>query len=80
MDIHNCSSWLYDYIAPVIHHYAQPCAACHLLQLIARWQCCVTDLQHTVQMLRSIVQDRGWIHDDEVHLQNTALMFTAVKT
>ncbi|DBA97916.1 TPA: hypothetical protein ACH3X3_012765 [Trebouxia sp. C0006] len=32
------------------------------------------------EMLRSIVQDRGWIHDDEVHLQNTALMFTAVKT
>jgi len=33
-----------------------------------------------VQMLRSIVQDCGWIHEDEVDLQNTALMFTAIKT
>lgn len=32
------------------------------------------------EILRSIVQDRGWIHDAEVELQNTALMFTAVKT
>jgi len=78
--IHNCSSWLYDYIAPAIHHFAQPCAACWLMQLTARWQCCITDSQHTVQMLRSIVQDCGWIHEDEVDLQNTALMFTAIKT
>jgi len=30
--IQNCSSWLYDYIASAIHYFAQPCAACWLMQ------------------------------------------------
>ncbi|KAL0029478.1 hypothetical protein WJX77_010457 [Trebouxia sp. C0004] len=36
--------------------------------------------EESEEMLRSIVQDRGWICDNKVELHNTALMFTAVKT